>query len=160
MSDSITFNIKPQWEEIDNKTDEINFFLKKQGFSEEVTHSLYMVTSELLENAIKYGCFQKKDKISCSISIEGDQAMVEVVNPVSKESQGNLRKLDETIQWIRGYQNPFQAYVERMKEVSVKALDDEESGLGLVRIAYEGKSILDFYVNEDNILSVSAIYTL
>jgi hypothetical protein len=35
-------------------------------------------------------------------------------------------------------------------------LEDEESGLGLARIAYEGKAILDFFVL-DNMLNVSAI---
>jgi hypothetical protein len=35
-----------------------------------------------------------------------------------------------------------------------------ESGLGLVRIAYEGRSILDFYIDEENMLSVSAVYPL
>jgi hypothetical protein len=79
---------------------------------------------------------------------------------VDEQVRSHLKKLDQTIQWIRGYQNPFQAYVERMKEVSVKALDDLESGLGLVRIAYEGKCILDFFVNEENMLAVSALLPL
>jgi hypothetical protein len=44
-----------------------------------------------------------------------------------------------------------------LKEVAKKPIHDHESGLGLVRIAYEGKSILDFFVAEDNALNVSAI---
>ena len=46
--------------------------------------------------------------------------------------------------------------VEKLKEISKKPLEDEESGLGLARIAYEGKAILDFFVFED-ILNVSAV---
>ena len=34
---------------------------------------------------------------------------------------------------------------------------DENSGLGLVRIAYEGDAILDFFVSDEGILNVSAI---
>ena len=49
-------------------------------------------------------------------------------------------------------------YVEKLKEISNKTLAEGESGLGLVRIAYEGQSILDFYVNENNLLAVSAVY--
>jgi len=74
-------------------------------------------------------------------------------------SDENLRRLDETIQWIRGYQSPFEAYVEKLKEVSTGE-NQGESGLGLVRIAYEGQSILDFYVDEQNMLAMSAVYRL
>ena len=47
-----------------------------------------------------------------------------------------------------------------MKEVSRKPLADEESGLGLVRIAYEGGAILDFFVNEDGMVNISTISIL
>ena len=72
-------------------------------------------------------------------------------------SAKNLKILDKTIQWIRGFQNPLEAYTERLKEVSKKPLNDENSGLGLVRIAYEGKAILDFFVSENSLLNVSAL---
>ena len=69
----------------------------------------------------------------------------------------HLRKLDKTLQWIRGFQDPFQAYVQRIRKISRKPLDDEFSGLGLTRIAYEGQAILDFFLTEGNQLNVSAI---
>jgi hypothetical protein len=62
------------------------------------------------------------------------------------------------IQWIRGFQDPFEAYVERMKIVSAQPYSNGESGLGLTRIAYEGRSVIDFYVDEGNVLAVSAVY--
>ena len=62
------------------------------------------------------------------------------------------------VQWIRGFQDPFEAYLERLKEVSSQSLDHEESGLGLVRIAYEGQSVLDFFVTENHVLAVSAVH--
>jgi hypothetical protein len=68
-----------------------------------------------------------------------------------------LSRLDQTIQWIRGYQDPFEAYIERIKEVSKKPLKDMESGIGLVRIAYEGKALLDFFVGDNNVLNVSVV---
>jgi hypothetical protein len=84
--------------------------------------------------------------------------VVEVKNQIKDSELEHLRRLDAKIQWIRGYQNPFEAYVEKLKEISNKTLAEGESGLGLVRIAYEGQSILDFYVNENNLLAVSAVY--
>ena len=44
-----------------------------------------------------------------------------------------------------------------IKEVSKKPLKDAESGIGLVRIAYEGKALLDFFVGENSILNVSVV---
>ena len=42
--------------------------------------------------------------------------------------------------------------------MSSQSLESSESGLGLVRIAYEGQSILDFFLLETNVLSVSAVH--
>ena len=41
---------------------------------------------------------------------------------------------------------------------SSQPFSPEKSGLGLARIAYEGQCILDFYVNDQNMLAVSAVY--
>ena len=71
--------------------------------------------------------------------------------------RGNLSKLDKRIQWIRSFQDPFEAYIERIKEVSKKPLHDKESGIGLVRIAYEGNALLDFFVNDNSTVNVSAV---
>ena len=89
-----------------------------------------------------------------------DAVTVEVRSPVSGASNAHLAKLEAAIQWIRGYQDPFEAYVERLQHASAQQMTSTESGLGLVRIAYEGRSILDFYVDEENMLSVSAVYPL
>jgi hypothetical protein len=70
-------------------------------------------------------------------------------------SQEIVAKLDKTVQLVRVYQDPFEAYVEKLKEVSRRPLNDEESGLGLVRIAYEGKAILDFFVSAGKIWAES-----
>ena len=91
------------------------------------------------------------------INIERSAVTIEVLNPVDENAVKHLSRLDKTIQWIRGYQDPFEAYIERIKEVSKKPLKDAESGIGLVRIAYEGKALLDFFVGENNILNVSVV---
>jgi hypothetical protein len=85
--------------------------------------------------------------------------IIEVESPLGDNSEDAVRSLDQVIRWIRGHQSPFEAYVEKLKMVSSQG-NDGRSGLGLVRIAYEGQSILDFYVNERNMLAVSAVYKL
>lgn len=157
-NDSIKLEIKPDWQELDHVRESTEKFLKKCGFNEEVIHALQMVSSELVENAVKYGHFTSPDqRIVHSIDVQDGRITVEVKNPIKETEQDHLDRLDSQIQWIRGFQNPFEAYVEKLKDVSARVLQAGESGLGLVRIAYEGQSILDFYVDENNILAVSAV---
>ncbi len=158
---SMKLTVKPNWEEIEQVRNSSSEFLRSHGFSGDAVNALTMVISELIENGIKYGNFKApENKVILTIHIGSRVVTVEVVNPVDETAHVHLRRLDRTIQWIRGYQDPFQAYTERIRAVSKRPLRDKESGLGLVRIAYEGKSILDFFVGDDNVLNVSAVSIL
>ena len=158
MMKSIEFKIAPDWEEIEKIRNESAEFLQAHRLSDDTIHSLSMIISELIENGIKYGNFKMvENKVAVIINLERNAVTIEVINPVDETAFEHLSRLDKTIQWIRGYQDPFEAYIERIKEVSRKPLNDQESGIGLVRIAYEGKALLDFFVGDDNLLNVSVI---
>ena len=158
MKKSIEFKIKPDWDEIEKVRNECADFLQSHELSDDTIHSLSMIISELIENGIKYGNFKVvADKVAVVVNVDHNNVTIEVYNPVDESAYGHLSRLDRMIQWIRGYQDPFEAYVERIKEVSKKPLKDVESGIGLVRIAYEGKALLDFFVNDNNMLNVSVI---
>lgn len=160
MRDSMNVDIIPDWDEIERVRNSVSLFMKDHNLPANAVSAVTMVVSELVENAIKYGSYgSDAEKIKTSISIEGKLVIVEVKNPIDSMSLPYLRHLDSTIQWIRGYQDPFETYIIKLRQISTKPLQDTESGLGLVRISYEGQSILDFYVNENNILNVSAVYT-
>ena len=158
MERSKILTLKPQWDKIENARNVGDQFLTQSGISADKVQAVTMVISELIENAVKYGCYSlSEDKIVAKIRLDERMITVEVLHPVEKGNYRHLKELDRSIQWIRGFQNPFEAYIERVQEVSKKPLDDDESGLGLARIAYEGQSILDFFLTEDNQLSVSAV---
>ncbi len=157
MAHTLKLHLPPDWNQIEKIRIAGQGFLETHGFQRDLIHSLIMILSELLENSIKYGNFEKSStEINISLDISKCIVTIEVNNPIDKRSADHLKRLDQTIQWIRGYQDSFQAYVEKLREISKKPLHDEESGLGLTRIAYEGKAILDFFVL-DNMLNVSAI---
>ncbi|OHD62817.1 MAG: hypothetical protein A2176_02960 [Spirochaetes bacterium RBG_13_51_14] len=161
MGDVIEGVITPDWNEINKAREDCTKFLYDRKLTETVVDALSMVVHELLENALKYGNFESGNaRISYIVKICKKNITVEVTNPIHWDDTPHFKMLDKTIQWIRGYQNPFEAYAEKLKEVSVRPLKDAESGLGLVRVAYEGQSILDFYVRDDNNISVSAVYQL
>ena len=158
MQNNLALKIKPVWEEIEGVRNSCSAFLKAHALSDSIVDALTMVASELVENAIKYGSYRADEKVDISIAIDKKIIIVEVKNPIDDSGIPFLRHLDETIQWIRGYQDPFESYIIKLRQISSKALQDMECGLGLVRISFEGRSILDFYVSEDNILNVSAVY--
>ena len=161
MKNSIEFDIKPDWSAIEKVRNESTDFFQSHGISDDAVHSLSMIISELIENGIKYGNFSDlANKVFVSLNIDNNNVTIEVNNPVDHQAAHHLSRLDKTVQWIRGFQDPFEAYIKRIKEVSKKPLQDEESGIGLVRIAYEGKALLDFFVGENNMLNVSVVSNL
>jgi hypothetical protein len=158
MKKSMKLIVEAKWDEIEKARNKSSSFLRSHGLPSDSVQAFTMVVSELIENSMKYGTFTlPQNKVVIDIRVDESIVTAEVINPIDKTVYKHLRQLDRTIQWIRGYQDPFEAYVERLKEVSKKPLSDEESGLGLTRIAYEGKAIVDFFLSDENLLNVSAV---
>jgi hypothetical protein len=160
---NLTIEINPIWQQIEKSREQCDGFLKGLNFTEENRDAVCMVLSELLENAVKYGIFQSTDeKIPINIQADPEYVFLSVKSPLGdRESNSErMKRLDFIIQWIRSYQAPFQAYLERLKLVAARDLTDDESGLGLVRIAYEGEAVVDFYVDENEDLTISAVYAI
>jgi hypothetical protein len=153
----IELPIAPDWDAVKAVWDPCHEALSRAGLEDDETYALSMVAQELLENAVKYGAYGEGDAILLSLHVSQWEVTVEVKSRVGVDD-AHLRRFDETIQWIRGHQDPFEAYVERMKVVSALPYAIGQSGLGLARIAYEGRCILDFYVDDSNRLAVSAVY--
>jgi hypothetical protein len=151
-------SIRPEWDNIEKARNFVAEFCTQRELSPEARDATVMIVSELSENAIKYGNFSSGESaIKAIVSVEEDSVTVEVINPVGPESREYLSELDKTIQWIRGFQDPFEAYGEKLRELSKRMLSDHSSSLGLARIAYEAQAILDFFVDEEDLLNVSAI---
>ncbi len=151
-------SLEPDWDKIEKARNLVAEYCDSHNLPKSVAEAVVMVVSELAENAIKYGYFSSgENSITIEISLRDDNISIEVTHPVERESYDHLVELDKTIQWIRGFQDPFEAYTEKLRTVSKKALDDHSSGLGLVRIAYEGQAILDFFVDEKDMLNISAV---
>lgn len=150
--------IAPEWTGLKETWDECRAFFAAAGLDDEQTQSLAMAAQELLENAVKYGHFSGREQIDLRITRGAAHVTIEVRNPASADAQ-QLRSLDDMIQWIRGFQNPFEAYVERLKLLAAQPYQPGVSGLGLVRIAYEAQCVLDFYVDDANQLALSAVYS-
>lgn len=161
MTRTLSLDVDPVWESIDQVRRENESFLRTHGIPQPSVEALSMVTCELMENAVKYGYFDGDVKrIESRCTVESDNVVLEVRSPVRPGDDAAMARLDHMIQWIRGYQDPFQAYLMRLREVSSQSMETSESGLGLVRIAYEGQSVLDFFVDSASVLNISALHTL
>lgn len=158
---TLSLDVDPVWESIDRVRRENEDFLRTHQIPQPSIEALSMVTCELMENAVKYGFFEGDVKtIQSRCSVESDSVVLEVRSPVKPGDDAAMARLDHMIQWIRGYQDPFQAYLMRLREVSSQAMGTSESGLGLVRIAYEGQSVLDFFVDSGSVLNISALHAV
>ena len=157
MNKTIILNLRPYEDEIDEVVEKSNRFFKSHGFSNETIESQLTVIKELIKNGLSYGKFNPSAKMMVKIQLEDNSITVEVSNPVGESKGNQLIELDKMIQWMRGYQDPFEAYLRKLSDNSNKSPDEKPNGLSLVKAAYEGKAILDFVVNEDNILNVSAV---
>lgn len=157
MDQSLKLRFRPVWEEIERIVTELSGFVRQYEFTPEQLNTFVMIVTELVENALKYGQDSSSgDDFCVSLEMQEHSLLVEVTNPIDDTASNHLQRLDHMVQWIRGYQDPFEAYIHRLKEVAKKSLSDPESGLGLARIAYEGGAILDFFVNDEDVLNVSA----
>ncbi len=158
MKSEFNFLLNPDWNEVKDVYYATNEFFSSLNFNSEYIQAFTMITCELVENSIKYGDFGgSTGKIEINIKVTGKNILILVKNPVGTTTEPYLVELDKTIQWVRGFQDPYQAYIERLKEISTEPIDNNKSGLGIVRISYEGHAIIDFFINEKKILNVSAV---
>jgi hypothetical protein len=122
----------------------------------ELGEAVGIVTSELLENAIKYGDWSRDEGRSLTVTVlgMGREVDVEVASPVGVES-AHLARLQELLAWIRHFPSTREAYIARMRAIADEANPRGESRMGLVRIAYEGPCAIE--ANEDaGLLTVRA----
>jgi hypothetical protein len=134
-----------------------NDFLESQGFSNETIQSQVVILKELIRNGLEYGnCLPSKDTMTVYVHFDDNSITIELKKSIAENASIKLEELDKTIQLMRGYQDPFVAYMEKIKEVAENSLGGEPNGLGLAKIAYEKNAIIDYFVSEDKILNMSA----
>lgn len=155
----VELNLAPEWSAVKDCWDDCVRHFTEAGLDEDTAYGLSMSAQELLENAVKYSAPLPGERIQLTLERNRSEVTIQVRSRAHPDPRF-LRRLDETIQWIRGFQNPFEAYVERLKAVSATPYQTGQSGLGLSRVAYEGRCILDFYVDAEGMLALSAVYPL
>jgi len=157
MKNTLILKLKLDYRIIDTAEKRSSYFLRSHGFSDHTVQIQIDIITELIKNAIKYADFTSAAEIYVRLQINKNTYTIEVINPIDETCSGRLMELDKTIQFIRGYQDPYEAYLMKMAEIAADPSKAEANDLGLAKIAYEGGAILDFFISEDNFLNVSAV---
>ena len=136
-------------------------FMKSHGISDDAVHAQFRIIRELIKTGTKFGNFSPvENEIMVNVQTDGYTITAEINSPINEADFERLKELDKTIQFIRGYQDPFEAFMITQREASIKSPHGNSNALDLSRIAYEENAIIDFFVSEDNILQLSAIKRL
>jgi hypothetical protein len=133
----LNLTIPPDWSRIDPTREAVGLLVLAIFGDDDLRDALAMVSEELLENAIKYST--PGSTVSISIRHDGERVAVSVSNAVD-ESSAHAAALRERIDWLRRFPDAASAYRAAIGKVYETApRPDGEAGLGIVRIAYEGR---------------------
>jgi hypothetical protein len=146
--------IRPDWERIDSVRSAVLASVAAVFPDGELRDTLAMVSTELLENAVRYG--EPERDVAFSLRDDGADVLVTVSNGVDPASH-HVQALQAKVTWLSGFADPLEAYSAALREVyeSFEPMR-EASGLGIVRIHYEGRCQLSCEVSEPGRISVSA----
>ena len=155
----IDLPVRTEWKNIDLVSTGVRDCFQAVDLARDDYQTLAIIVAELLENAMKYGCWDGRCRPSflrLRIDEGPDSTLVTVENPVDPGSR-NIEELRETIAWIKSYPTAEQAYHARLLEIAMGSPEDQ-SRLGLVRVAFEGDCSLEASVSADHVVRVCARY--
>ncbi len=149
--------ISPAWENVDLLRMSVLNCLAAVFGDRELGESVAIVTSELLENAIKYGDWSRNEEARIVLHVEGNdhEVRVEVTSPIDASSP-HLENVRRTIAWIERFPTPREAYIARMQAIADMQEPVGISRMGLVRIAYEGPCAIEATLGGPQTLHVRA----
>ena len=164
FSFSIDLPARNEWENVDLlRTSILNCFTA-MFHNVEHCQALAMITGELLENAVKYGDWDRDRAylnapaarhLRLRVWGAGREAHVSVENPIGDDSR-HIQRLHETLAWLKGFASAEEAYRARLLEIAASTDQHVEGGLGLARVAYEGNCTLRADVQAPGVLCVTA----
>ena len=107
----LDLQVKSEWPEVGRANETVGAFLESCHLAPDAVAQYTMVVCELVENGIKYGYFASDSAVvRVLVKVARGTVSVQVINPVGESSQAYLAELDRTIQWVRGFQAPFELH--------------------------------------------------
>ncbi len=133
----IDLPIRSEWGNVEELRATVERTIGLVSPDRDAAHALSMIAAELAENAVKYGYWARGEG-HVRVRIWGDfpAAHVAVENPLP--TGGTVpAELDTVLGWIAGFPTARAAYEAKVTQAAAQP-STGRSGLGLVRISYEG----------------------
>ncbi len=158
MGTSLKLSFKTIKDRIEDAGRRAAQFLTREGLAEEDVRVQMEILRELVANARALDAGRPSGR-SLSLRVEvGESAVTTEVSLVVDESdRQRIQELEKTIQLLRGSQSPFEAYIAKCREPAGRTNCPEPVGMGLARIAYEDLALVDFFIDADQALTLSAV---
>jgi hypothetical protein len=146
---SLEVELQPDWRNITRTSEAVALLAFSTYGDDDLRDALAMISAELLENAIKYADPQRLVRLV--VHDDPGAIVIEVTNAVVRAEE--VDKLAERIAWLRAQPDPAIAWTLALAEA---VTGSERRGLGLLRIAHEGGSRIDFDASQPGTLTVRA----
>lgn len=149
---SLEVELQPEWRNVTRASEAVALLVQGTYGDSDLRDAIAMVSSELLENAIKYADPQRLVRLTIH---DGPAAItVEVTNAVVQPEE--VDRLAARLDWLNKQEDPATAWIEALSAATTGAHSNDRPGLGILRIAYEGGSRVDYAVSEPGTLTVRA----
>jgi hypothetical protein len=150
MTPALNLRFKPIKEKIEDAGRRASRHLARLGFSEEAVRVQLEILRELIANARALDAGRRSGRnLAVRMAVGESAVTTEVSLRVDASDRPMIDRLEKTILRLRGSQSPFEAYLAACRE--------SDGGAGLARIALESRATVDFFVDEDQSLTLSAV---
>jgi hypothetical protein len=149
----LELSLPSEWDRIEQVREAVTSSLGAVFGSGGVDELLSMVSTELLENAMKYGT--PGESVRFSLHSQLDTVTVSVSNHVRSDSE-HARTLAKHIAWLESFGDAREAYAAALQRVYSTMGGDHNSGLGIARIFHEGQCSVACEHPTPEILTVTA----
>ena len=152
--------VGPRWSNVDRMRSAVLHGAEAVFGPGDASEIVSTITSELMENAVKYGDWTAPDRAWLKVAVVGGRSSlrIDVECPTDPRSQ-HLANLRRMLQWIESFPSPRDAYLARVRAIAESG-EEGMSGMGLVRMMCEGPCRITARVLPEGVLVVSAEVSL
>jgi hypothetical protein len=151
MQAIMSVTLSPEWDQASSVRHSV--CAKVPFVSRDTKDAIVMAASELVENAIKHGAHgDEHERATFSMKVENKEVVFEVSNTVASKEAAS--KLCARIERIAATPDKRALYMERMTQLLMEP--DERGGIGLYRVAFEGKFALEVRFVREKVVTIRA----
>jgi hypothetical protein len=149
---SLEVELKPEWSNVTRASEAAALLVLGTYGDDDLRDAVAMISSELLENAIKYA--NPQELVRLTVHDAHTAIVVTVTNAVVGHEE--VQRLAARLEWLRAQPNPAAAWADAIRLATTGLETPDRPGLGILRIAHEGGSRIDFDFSEPGTLTVRA----